>query len=81
MNPSSGDPEQPADLPIGALREQERETGPDFLAKVRNKIHRRTAASQLVSYSWHLPKVVLIEMASMLSHIFSAVGGKKESGR
>jgi hypothetical protein len=78
MNPNAG--EDP-DLPIDSLREQERETAPDFLSKVRNKIHRRTAASQVASYSWHLPKVVLIEMASVLGYIFTAISGNKDSQR
>ena len=77
MNPNSG--EDDADLPIHSLKEQESDTAPDFLSRVRNSIHRRTTASQFASYSWHLPKVVLIEMASVLSHIFTAAGGKKDS--
>jgi hypothetical protein len=81
MNPHSGDPEQDPDLPIGALREQEQETAPDFVSRVRNKIQRRTTANQFFSYSWQVPKLVLIEMASLLTHIFTAIGGKKESER
>ena len=81
MNPHSGDPEQDADFPIEALREQEQDIAPDFITRVRNKIHRRTTASQFASYSWHLPKVVLIEMSSVLSYIFTAIAGKKESER
>jgi hypothetical protein len=81
MNPHSGDPEQDPDLPIGALKEQEQETAPDFVSRVRNKIQRRTTANQFFSYSWQVPKLVLIEMASLLTHIFTAIGGKKESER
>jgi hypothetical protein len=79
MNPYSGDPDQGANLPIESLKKQERDTAPDFVSRVRNKIHRRTTVSQFASYSWHLPKVVLVEMASVLGHLFTAVSGKKES--
>jgi hypothetical protein len=81
MNPNSGGDEQDPDLPIASLKDQEREAAPDFVSRVRNKIQRRTAASQFATYSWNLPKLVLIEMVSLLSHIFTAVGGKKESER
>jgi hypothetical protein len=65
--------------PLRVLKDQELETSPDFMARVRSKIYRRTTTSQLVSYSWHLPRVVLMEMASVLGHLFSALGGKKDS--
>jgi hypothetical protein len=83
MNPNGGDPngtsgaEEEFEQSIAELMEQESDTHADFLAKVRNKIHRRTAASQLASYTWHMPKVVLIEMVSVLSYVFTAISGKK----
>jgi hypothetical protein len=76
---SPDDPNQEIEHPADVLMEQERETSSDFFSKVRNKIQRRTAASQFASYSWYLPKVVLMEMAAMLGHIFTTAGGKKES--
>ena len=63
--------------PIRELRDQERDTRPDFLARVRNSIHRRSATAQIASYSWHAPRLVLIEMASMLNYIFRMVGGNR----
>lgn len=73
MTPNQREPEEPIHL----LRDQERETKPDFLARVRNKIYRRTATAQIASYSWHAPKLVLVEMASMLNYIFRMVGGNR----
>ena len=73
MNPNAEEQEEP----IRELREQERETKPDFLARVRNRIHRRTATAQMASYSWHAPRLVLIEMASMLNYILRVVGGSR----
>ena len=73
MNPN--DTEQEA--PIRELRDQERATKPDFLARVRNRIQRRTAAAQIASYSWNAPRLVLIEMASMLGYIFRIVSGNR----
>ena len=73
MNPNDGEPEEP----ISELRDQERETKPDFLARVRNRIHRRATTAQIASYSWHAPKLVLIEMAAMLNYIVRVVGGNR----
>jgi len=74
MNPGSE-----SDKPIEVLKEQESPTSPQFMNRVRGKIYRRTATSQLASYSWHLPKVVLVEMVGVLGHLFSALTSKKES--
>jgi hypothetical protein len=73
MTPNQKEPEEPIDL----LRDQERETKPDFLARVRNRIYRRTATAHIANYSWHTPKLVLVEMASMLSYIVRMVGGNR----
>jgi hypothetical protein len=85
MNPdgggSTGTPgtENGTGRPIRALMELERETTPDFMSKVRNKIYRRTATSQVAAFSWHLPKVILIEMAGLLTYLFRAIGTEKDS--
>jgi len=83
MNNGPGDPNSSPDVdaPVNELREIEQEVSPEFINKVRRKIHRRTTTNQLVSLSWHLPKVVLLEMAGVLRHFLDTVGGKKESGR
>lgn len=65
--------------PLSVLREHERDTRVDFLARVRNRIYRRSATAQIVSYSWHAPRMVLVEMASLLNHIFSTLGGNRRS--
>ena len=74
MNPGAPEPERP----IRALPLQERETSPDFLARVRRRIYRRSAASQFASYSWNLPKLILFELMSLLGHLFtiSGTGGR-----
>ena len=66
------------DDPILELREQERPTSPDFHGRVRRSIHRRIGASQVAGFSWNLPKVVLVEMASLLGYLMTTVSGKKE---
>jgi len=84
MNPDAGgSPGSPGDdqereQRIRVLMEQEQETSPDFMDRVRRKIYRRATVSQVASYSWHLPKVILMELASLLSHLFRAFGTKKD---
>ncbi len=77
MSPNSSD-----DLDLGPplllLREQERETSARFVGLVRRRIHRRTAATQVATFSWHLPKTALAEMARLLSHFVQTFGSNKE---
>lgn len=77
MNPDGGGP-APED-PIRVLLGQELDTSSDFVGRVRGRIRRRTAASQLASFSWNLPRLVLAEMTCMLNHVFTALGGKGNS--
>lgn len=65
--------------PVRVLRDLEQETSAEFVLKVRRKIQRRNAASNVVSLSWHLPKMILAEMAGILHHLFTAMGGRKDS--
>ena len=83
MNPNGRDPESASDVeePIRLLRDQEHETASDFLAKVRNRIHRRSSTAHIAGYSWHVPRIVLVEMATMLSHIFTTLSGNRRSQR
>ncbi|HXF25685.1 MAG TPA: hypothetical protein VN788_06495 [Verrucomicrobiae bacterium] len=76
---SNGPPGAHREQPIRELMEQGREPSPDFMQRIQRKIYRRAAGSQLASYSWHLPKIILVEMASLLSHLFKTFGTDKES--
>lgn len=76
MNTGSG---SPGDDPIRVLADQESETSAEFVAAVRRRIHRRMTASQFAAFSWHLPKAVLAEMGGLLRHLFTTVGGRKDS--
>jgi len=91
MNDDKSDPDAvpPADQPeddgpdepIRELMELEHETSPGFLARLLGKIHRRSAVSHVATFSWHLPKVILIELAGMLGHIVNVLGTRKGSER
>jgi hypothetical protein len=69
------------DEPIRELLDLERETSPGFLSRVRRKIYRRTAVSHVANFSWHMPKVILLEMVGMLGHILNAFGARKGNER
>jgi hypothetical protein len=71
MSPTNND-----DQPIERLAELEQDVSPDFLRSVRKKIYRRTAASQVVGFSWNLPRVILLEMISLLSGLLTGGGGR-----
>ena len=74
LSPEAVDPGQP----IAILRELQRETSVRFTDKVRGRIHRRTATSQLTTYSWQLPQSTLLEMVRLLTHFFQSFGTRKE---
>lgn len=60
--------------PIRALPGQERDTSPDFIDRIRRRIYRRATASQVASYSWNLPGLVLLEMLGLFGHLLRASG-------
>ncbi len=65
--------------PIRELRELARETSPEFLSRVRRKIHRRSSISNVASFSWELPKMILLEMMELAGHVFMATASNKEA--
>jgi hypothetical protein len=69
------------DEPIRELLDLEREPSPGFLERVRRKIYRRSAVSHVATFSWHLPKVILIELVSMLGHVLNAFSARKGNER
>lgn len=66
--------------PIAALLNLEQDTSPSFLDRVRRGIYRRTTTSQLASFSWYLPKMILIEFWNMLIQILNP-GAARKGGR
>lgn len=64
--------------PIEELREQEVEVTDEFLQRVRGKIHRRTTASQFATFSWFLPRSVLMEMAALVGFMTKTFAGRNE---
>jgi hypothetical protein len=63
--------------PIGALRELQQNTSASFVSVIRKKIQRRTTASQLLSFSWQLPKIVFFELGNMLAQILNVFSIRK----
>jgi hypothetical protein len=58
--------------PIEPLANLEQDVSPQFLGAVRKKIYRRTAANQVVAFSWNLPKVIFLEMILLIAHFFTS---------
>ena len=72
-------PEQ--EEPISLLAGQESQVSADFIPKLRRRIHRRAASSQVMAFCWELPQIVLFEMVHLAVEVAAAVGGKKENQR
>lgn len=71
------DDDDDLDEPIPILKELEQETSPAFLNRLRGKIDRRLTASQVISFSWQLPKTVIIELARMFGQVVKSVGDSR----
>lgn len=61
------------------LTRQEEPGSDDFLPRLRRKIHRRSTGTQLATFSWELPKSVLLELAHLIKELFFIVGSGKEN--
>jgi len=64
---------------IAPLAELGQDVSPQFLQSLRQKIYRRTAANQMVSFSWNLPRVILTEMLMLIAHFFTGSKEKPKS--
>lgn len=76
-NPTDSGPIDPG-TPIEILKDLQSDTSARFVEKVRGRIYRRTTASQLTTYSWHMPKSTLLEMIRLFAHLLQSFGTKKE---
>jgi len=55
--------------PVAALAGLVQEPSPDFAARVRRRIERRSLASQFLLLTWHMPVAVLLEFLVMIVEI------------
>jgi hypothetical protein len=69
--------EQEPDQPIVALADLEQNISPGFFSVVRKKIYRRTAASQVVSFSWNVPRMIFFELANIFAGLVMLAGKRK----
>ncbi len=60
------------------LTRQEEPGTDDFLLRFRRRIHRRSAGAQLATFSWELPKTVLLQLAHIFKELFFLFGSGKE---
>lgn len=75
---NGGNMEEPGEL-TDLLTRQEELGSEDFLPRLRRKIHRRSAGTQLATFSWELPKSVLLELAHLFKELFFMLGSGKEN--
>jgi hypothetical protein len=67
--------------PIAALNLLEQNAPAGFFGKIRKKILRRVATSQLASFSWQLPRVISIELLTMFVQILGGFRSRKKGER
>jgi hypothetical protein len=65
--------------PIDTLSSLEYDASRNFLGRVRRRIQRRTAVSQIVSFSWNVPFIILLDFWSALADaLFPKTIGKDQ---
>lgn len=74
---ASGEPEVDPGEPVKELAGFEYAPSDAFLGLVRRKIQRRSTVSQVASFSWNVPKLILAEVWSALVQIVNPESGKK----
>ncbi len=71
-SPESHGPEEDRDTgePIAMLLDFAEEPAPAFIGRIRNALHRRLLASELVGLSWSTPVLVFLEYLKVIFGIF-----------
>jgi hypothetical protein len=67
--------------PIDMLAGLEYRPSTTFLGRIRRTIQRRTAVSQVVSFSWNAPWIVFLEFWTALAGHFSPGSARKDHQR
>lgn len=75
---SHDEKEVDAGEPIDVLATLEHEPSANFLGRIRRAIQRRTSVSQIASFSWNIPFVVLMQFWLMLTEQLHPKGPRKE---
>ena len=75
---SRGDDEVDPGTPVEMLADFEHVPSSSFLGRVRRSIHRRSAVSQLASFSWNAPLLVSREFWSFVAEHFFPKGTGKD---
>ena len=70
MNDENGSEEE-VGRPIAEIAELQQEVQPGFLVRLRRRIERRSLTSQFLGFSWHFPKLILIELLEIVFSLFT----------
>lgn len=72
-----GESEVDPGTPVEMLAEFEHAPSTRFLGRIRRSIHRRSAISQVASFSWNAPRLVVGEFWNFVAeHFFPKSTGK-----
>jgi hypothetical protein len=74
MNPS--DEQNTQDLMQDVLDGQG-ELPPEFLPRLRRKIHARAVTVQAVEFSWSLPTIAAMTMVEVFSHVITSTSSSR----
>ncbi|MBN1569116.1 MAG: hypothetical protein JXA73_14800 [Acidobacteria bacterium] len=63
--------------PLTELAQLDLEASAGFWMRVRNKIERRVATAQVMSFTWNLPKLIFLEFLEIAFSIFPPAKDRK----
>jgi hypothetical protein len=72
--PDDGVPPDDVGEPIDALRRLAEQPSPGFVDRVGRSIERRSFTSHLVSLTWHLPRLIVLEFVEIVFHFLGPRG-------
>ena len=65
--------------PVAALEGFEEEVSPEFVPRLRRRLHRRIFTGQVAQFSFGVPGMVLLEILNLIFGFLPARGSRKDT--
>jgi len=73
LSPSDNNPTPPNpddESPVAALNDFEEDVSPEFVPRLRRRLHRRVFSGQVASFSYNVPAMILREFLQLIFGLF-----------
>jgi hypothetical protein len=80
LTPSDNNPNPNDEIPVAALDDFEEDVSPDFVPRLRRRLHRRVFSGQVASFSYNVPAMLLREFLLLIFGFFTPANRSSDSG-